>query len=94
MDECSYCSKPTEALFDCRCCNFDYCKVLCDHRNELEPVYKYVREQGYHRIVWDDEIHAYVSANGLWLRNEKKIDVDLAIRGKLLGIKAKHYERI
>lgn len=59
-------------------------EVLADKR--LYPVYKMVKSMMYHKSVWDDEVHAYASADFDYLI-EKGIEVPDDLHKKLRKIK-------
>lgn len=51
------------------------CLAIVDkHRSELDPVLEYLKKKLYHPDVFDDECHAFISADLDWLKEKRGVD--------------------
>lgn len=67
-------------------------KLLKTYKRHLKDVYAYVSSMMYHQSVWDDEVHAYVSADPKHLEDEG-VSFPNELHKRLVTLKKKHIER-
>lgn len=64
-------------------------KLLKLYKRQLGPVYDHIARMMYHKSVWNDEVHAYVSADAEYLSSEG-VAAPLALSQKLQALRHKY----
>lgn len=64
--------------------------IINSNRQKIKSVDKFLKDQGYSRKVWEDELQAFICANYSYLQDEKLIEVPRKVHSEIRKVYDKY----